>query len=136
MLVDLPGYGFAKVQTEERFDFNEAVANYIEKRDNLAGVFVLIDATLPPQRIDLEFLRWLGSTGRPFVILRSKADRQSPTATREKIAEFDAALREVFGDVPTSLVCSSKTKAGRTELLAIIEKAMPSKKGSGKVPQL
>jgi GTP-binding protein len=123
-LVDLPGYGYAKLAQEKRLDFNESVATYFEKRDNLLGVFVLIDSMLPPQKIDLEFLRWLAATGRPFAILFTKCDRQSATATRTNMALFDEPLREMFGEIPSSIACSSKTKAGRQELLALIEEAM------------
>ncbi|MFA5265126.1 MAG: ribosome biogenesis GTP-binding protein YihA/YsxC [Opitutaceae bacterium] len=130
-LVDLPGYGYAKLAKDKRCDFNDSVANYIEKRDNLRGVFVLIDSTLPPQKIDLEFLRWLGDTGRPFALILTKIDRQSATATRACMALFEEALRDIFGEIPTRIVCSSKTKDGRRELLALIEQAMSANKTPG-----
>jgi len=126
-LVDLPGYGYAKVAKESRCDFNESVATYIEKRDNLRGVFVLVDSNLPPQKIDLEFLRWLGGTGKPFALIFAKSDKQSATATRATIALFEATLSEIFGEIPTIVTCSSKTKHGRKELLSLIEQAMIAK---------
>jgi GTP-binding protein len=127
-LVDLPGYGYAKVAKNKRSDFNESVATYIEKRDNLRGVFVMVDANLPPQKIDLEFLRWVGGTGKPFALIFAKSDKQSATATRATQVLFEAALSEIFGEIPSSVVCSSKTKDGRRELLALIEQSLSEAK--------
>lgn len=120
-LVDLPGYGYAKVANRERFDFNETVANYIQNRENLKGVFVLVDSSIPPQKIDLEFMRWLVSKDKAFILVRTKIDRQSPTATRKNAELLDQALLELFGELPDSIQCSSKTGEGKDEMLRIIE---------------
>ncbi len=82
-LVDLPGYGFAKVARSRREDFNDLVATYIETRPNLACLFVLIDARLPPQPIDLQFIEQLSSVAVNFALVFTKIDKQSPTRTRE-----------------------------------------------------
>ena len=134
MLVDLPGYGYAKVANEQRFDFNESVGTYIEKRDVLRAVFVLVDCTLPPQRLDLDFMRWLGATGRPFAIILTKTDRQSTTATRANKVLLEEALTEIFGEVPTILSCSAKTKDGRQDILGIIEQTLSKKKKKNPQP--
>lgn len=119
-LVDLPGYGYAKVGREQRYEFNNAVAEFIERRDNLRRVFVLIDSRLPPQAIDTEFLRWLDGTTAPFTLVFTKTDKQSPTQTRAQIETFMTALAEWRSEVPPFIVSSSRTKAGRSELLAAI----------------
>lgn len=119
-LVDLPGYGFAKVAQHKRSDFNQAVARYLEKRDNLACVFVLIDSRLPPQQIDLDFIQWLEGTERPFALIFTKTDKQSPTQTRAKISLFTEALAEWRTEPPPILTSSSKTKSGRREILEFI----------------
>ena len=81
-LVDLPGYGFAKTAKSEKFDFNEMIGDYLEQRANLRRVFVLIDSRHPPQRIDVDFITWLGGIGVPFTLIFTKADKQSAGKTR------------------------------------------------------
>lgn len=120
-LVDLPGYGYARVGKEERADFNEAVADYIEGRDRLKLVFVLIDSRLEPQRIDVEFLSWLEGTGRPFVIVFTKVDKLSATQAQTNMARF---MKLVFGgrpELPRAIATSSTTKQGRMDVLKVIE---------------
>ena len=124
-LVDLPGYGYAHVAKSERAEFNEAVAAYIEGRDNLRGVFVLIDSRLEPQAIDLAFIEWLASTGVPFAIIFTKIDKQSLSQTQSSIARFNkvAALAEL-DPAPALFASSAKTKAGRTDILRYIEQKL------------
>lgn len=119
-LVDLPGYGYAKVAKTESADFGEAVATYIEKRDALRRTFVLIDSMLPPQKIDIQFLRWLNDLGLTYTLLFTKADRQSPTATRKAIAAFNEVLTELNIAIPAAIACSAKSKEGRLEILRVI----------------
>lgn len=116
VLVDLPGYGYARVAKEKRADFNEAVADYIEGRENLARVFVLIDSRLDPQPIDLEFLAWLQETGVKFSLVFTKTDKE-PSKVQRNIAQFRRALG---GAEPEVFACSAVTRKGRTELLAAI----------------
>jgi len=128
-LVDLPGYGYAKTTQVKRADFNEAVADYLEKRENLRCTFVLIDSNLPPQPIDLEFVRWLGIAGVPFVLVFTKADKQSATGTEKNIAAFKKCLSAWWGDeLPGTITCSAKTKDGRSEILDVIEESLAKKK--------
>jgi GTP-binding protein len=120
-LVDLPGYGFAEGRKAERESFNAAVAEFLEDRPNLARVFVLIDSRLPPQRIDLEFVQWLGRTHADYALIFTKADKHSVTQAQANIALFNAKLAEWRADPPETFLCSAKTKLGRAEILASID---------------
>lgn len=127
-LVDLPGYGFAKVTQKQRADFNESVADYLENRENLLCVFVLIDSNLPPQRIDLEFLEWLGSTQTPFVLVFTKADKLSTVRAQANIELFKKSIEGWWGDeFPGIIVSSAKTASGRSEILDVIAETLTSK---------
>ncbi len=126
-LVDLPGYGYAKVSKTESADFSLAVANYLEKREALRCTFVLIDSMLPPQKIDMQFLRWMHECALPHAIIFTKTDRQSPTATRRSIAAFLEVLKELNLEPPTLITSSSKDGAGRGEILQLIHNQMAAK---------
>lgn len=119
-LVDLPGYGFAKVAKSEKIDFNESAGNYLATRPQLRRVFVLIDSRLTPQRIDLDFLLWLGDTGAPFALVFTKTDKQSAAKTRSSVEDFLAAMPEHLQGVPPVIVSSSKDGAGRLDILRLI----------------
>jgi len=123
-LVDLPGYGFAKVARGEKFDFNEMAGDYLESRPNLQGVFVLIDSRHPPQRIDLDFLAWLGSTCRPFSLIFTKTDKQSPAKTKAALELFLETLAPLVPTVPEVLTSSAKTKDGRSAILHAITRSI------------
>lgn len=123
-LVDLPGYGFAKTAKHEKFDFNLLVGDYIERRDHLKRVFVLIDSRLEPQRIDLDFLAWLHGAGRPFSLVFTKADKQSPTRTRANAAGFLEAATPWIDPFAETYTTSSTAKTGRLELLRAIRDAV------------
>jgi len=120
-LVDLPGYGYASASKQDRFGFNQAVADYLENRETLRRVFVLIDSRLPPQKIDLDFLRWLGTCRTPFALVFTKADKQSATQTKANVDVFLQALTAWRSEPPQSIISSSKTKVGRSEILKAIE---------------
>ncbi len=119
-LVDLPGYGFAKAAKSEKFDFNERAGDYLEQRANLRRVFVLIDSRHEPQRIDLDFLTWLGGTGVPFSLVFTKTDKQSAARTRVSVARFLETLAPLVSTAPEVLASSSKTGDGRSEILRVI----------------
>ncbi|MBI2497132.1 MAG: YihA family ribosome biogenesis GTP-binding protein [Opitutae bacterium] len=124
-LVDLPGYGYAHIAKSERAGFNEAVAAYIEGRENLRGVFVLIDSRLEPQAIDLAFLEWLAGTGVPFAVVFTKIDKQSLSQTQARVARFrQAAALDELDPPPALFATSARTKAGRTDLLRHIEQKL------------
>ena len=125
-LVDLPGYGYAHVAKTDRADFNEAVADYLEHRENLVCTFLLIDSRLEPQAIDLEFARWIIDTDVPFQIVFTKADKISGHKARENMAAF---LSLVFPDadpLPGVFSSSAKTKDGRKEILEFITAELPA----------
>ena len=119
-LVDLPGYGFAKGPKTERFDFNALAGDYLERRENLRHVFVLIDSRLPPQRIDLDFCGWLGDTGRDFSLVFTKVDKQSKAKTGAGIALFEEAVHARLGTLPESLTSSATDRTGRDQVLRAI----------------
>ena len=119
-LVDLPGYGYAEVGKQRRLEFNTAVADFLGGRRNLRTVFVLIDSRLPPQPIDLEFLRWLDSCGAPFALVFTKTDKQSATQTAASIERFKQAVATWRSQPPDILGSSARTGAGRSDILAYI----------------
>ncbi len=121
-LVDLPGYGYAHVGKQRRAEFNEAVADFLEKRRALRCVFVLIDARLPPQPIDLEFLQWLENCPAPYVLIFTKTDKKSPAQAEANIQTFLAATLAWRTEPPKYLASSSRTGRGRTEILSHIAK--------------
>jgi GTP-binding protein len=127
-LVDLPGYGYASASKKDRFGFNEAVADYLEHRETLRCVFVLIDSRLPPQEIDVDFLRWLGTCRVPFVLIFTKMDKQSATQTKANVAVFLQKLTEWRSEPPVYYISSSKTKMGRTDILSHVEQVLAAKR--------
>ena len=119
-LVDLPGYGYAKVSKAERADFNEAAADYIRGRKELRAVLVLIDSRHEPQPIDLAFLEWLVETDVTFAVVFTKTDKQSASQTQASVARFRAVALDGLDPAPAVFLTSAKTKAGRNELLRYI----------------
>lgn len=121
-LVDLPGYGYAKVAQQSKHEFNQAVAEYIEKRPNLRLVFLLIDSRHEPQNLDLEFLRWLSGCEVDFALVFTKSDKQSPTQTRANIDVFLEAAADYLPEPPPAIfVCSSLKKEGRLDIVKHIK---------------
>lgn len=120
-LVDLPGYGYADVSRKDRNAFNQAVGDYLKNRKNIFQVFVLIDSRLPPQKIDLEFLQWLVDCGTPFSLIFTKVDKVSPAELSKNVGAFLHRLEAVCEPPPAVLICSARTKTGRTEILGAIE---------------
>ena len=123
-LVDLPGYGYASVGQQRRDEFNQAVSDYLQKRKNIFCVFVLIDSRLTPQPIDLQFVRWLASVSVPFVLVFTKTDKQSTLRSEASVRQFRANLVEGGVEVPEIFLSSSKTKAGRSDILGFIESTL------------
>lgn len=131
-LVDLPGYGYAKVAREQRADFNEAVADFIEKREVLVHVFVLIDSRLTPQKIDVEFLRWLAGVDTDFSLVFTKTDKVSASVVQSNIALFRKTIAEFMPQEPRLFTSSSVKKNGRVELLDFIEIELAKVKAAAK----
>jgi GTP-binding protein len=119
-LVDLPGYGYAKVGHENRAAFGELITDYIQNRPNLRKTFVLIDSRLTPQRIDLDFLEGMVHFGLPFGLIFTKSDKQSRTATQKNVDQFLARLAELSDVKVPVLTSSSKDNHGRAEILGLI----------------
>ena len=120
-LVDLPGYGYAKVSKDKRKTFQRFIKDYFNKRMQLACSFVLIDARHEPQKIDLEFMEYLGENGIPFCIVFTKADKLSKTALEKNLVHYEKVMLESWEEMPTSFVTSSVSNAGKEEILSFIE---------------
>ena len=123
-LVDLPGYGFASGARKHSAKFNQAVENYLKHRTNLCSVFALIDSTLPPQEIDIEFVGWLTRNAVPYVLVFTKADKVSPATAQANIAAFTERIAAWFEKPPTVFTCSADTGHGRADLLGVIDESM------------
>lgn len=120
-LVDLPGYGYARISKSKKEDWNKFIRNYLNKRESLQCVMVLIDSRLEPQKIDLEFCNLLGGRGLPFVLIFTKADKQSGVKTNQHINQFKKALLTTFEAVPDCFITSAATGLGRDEVLGFID---------------
>ena len=120
-IVDLPGYGYAKRSKKEQDKLVDMIRRYIINRMQMVNLFLLIDSRLEPQRIDLEFIKWLGGNGIPFSIVFTKADKQSYAKTRGNVNAFVDKLKEDWEELPPYFVTSAETGEGRDELLAYIE---------------
>lgn len=120
-LVDLPGYGYARISKSKKEDWDKFIRNYLQKRESLQCVMVLIDSRLEPQKIDLEFCSKLGEWGLPFVLIFTKADKQSATKTSQNVALFRKALLETFEEMPDIFITSSENAQGRDEVLNFID---------------
>lgn len=119
-LVDLPGYGFAKVPLKEKSKWEKMTWDYLESRENLLYVFVLIDIRIPPQKIDLEFVNRLGEKEIPFKLVFTKADKVKPMEGQRNIDAFRMAMAETWQILPEYFVTSSEKNKGRDELLGLI----------------
>jgi len=120
-IVDLPGYGYARTSKSKKEDWNKFIRTYLDKRESLQCVMVLIDSRLEPQKIDLEFCNWLGEKGLSFVLVFTKADKQSSIKTDQNIAKFRKAILASFEEAPQLFITSSETLFGRDEVLAFID---------------
>lgn len=120
-LVDLPGYGYAKVAKSEKINFNESVGDYLSQRDNLRLVLVLIDSRLTPQPIDVSFVGWLVDCAIPFALVFTKADKQSQKKTDTTVRAFLETLPPELAEPPAVITSSSKDRTGRVQILKLIE---------------
>lgn len=119
-LVDLPGYGYAKISQNSRRRWEQMIENYIRKRENLVCLFVLIDSRHDPQSIDLGFINQLGKWEIPFVLAFTKADKNKPQATKRHVEAFLSALSENWEEPPPYFVTSAISKEGRKPMLDYI----------------
>jgi len=111
-LVDLPGYGYAKVSKKLREEFEGLITDYLLRSQNLFIVFVLIDAAIPPQRIDLEFMEWCGVHRVPVGIVFTKTDKKKPKVTEANMKAFEEQLVKYFAELPVTFETSANTKRG------------------------
>jgi GTP-binding protein len=120
-IVDLPGYGFAKVSQTSRRRWEQMIENYLRKRENLQNVFVLIDSRHEPQKIDLEFVNQLGVWEVPFTLVFTKADKENQRTVSANVKSFLEAMRKTWQFLPQHFVTSAIKKQGRDKVLALIE---------------
>lgn len=120
-LVDLPGYGFAKISLHSRRRWEQMIENYLRKRENLLQVFVLIDARLSPQKIDLEFLERLRKWNVPFTLIFTKADKETQAIVSKNVKLFLEEMRKTWQFLPQHFVTSAAKKIGREKILELIE---------------
>jgi GTP-binding protein len=126
-LVDLPGYGWAQVSKKDKAIWHKMNRNYITQRENLHNLFLLIDSRIPPQKIDLEFVNWLGECQVPFTIIFTKADKPKNLKINANIRAFKAEVGKTWEELPPTFVTSSAKKVGQKEILDYIQKINPSK---------
>jgi GTP-binding protein len=120
-IVDLPGYGFAKVSQSQRRSWEQMIENYLRKRENLVNVFVLIDSRHTPQKLDLDFVEQLGKWQVPFTLVFTKADKNTQLDTSRNVKGFLNKLREDWEFLPAHFVTSTVKKTGRDAILDLIE---------------
>ncbi len=123
-LVDLPGYGYAKRGMGQREELQRMIAGYILRREQMVNLFLLIDSRHEPQRIDLEFITWLGENGIPFSIVFTKADKLAKGKLTANIKGYLNELSEQWEELPPYFITSSETRQGRDELLDYIDSIM------------
>ena len=135
-LVDLPGYGYAKLSKQKQHDFNVHVSQYLNERENLKHIFLLVDSQLEPLDGDLSFAEWLQQCDLPYSIIFTKTDRISDTTVKNHAGQFMARCKE-WGLEPTEFHnCSAKTKRGRAPILQWIDGQLPKKKKDKKSPTI
>jgi len=120
-LVDLPGYGYARVSKTAKQVFQRFITDYFEQREQLVSAFVLVDIRHEPQKIDVEFMQWLGERAIPFAIIFTKADKLKPQAIERNVAAYKEALLEWWEEFPPYFVTSAQNKTGKEELTQYIE---------------
>lgn len=123
-LVDLPGYGYAKVPIKLREKWVKASENYILKRENLVSLFVLLDSRLKPQRSDLEFMEFLGTHQVPFARVFTKSDKLGRIALEQSIIQYDTEMQKNWESLPVSFISSAVSANGRDEILDYIEESI------------
>lgn len=119
-LVDLPGYGYAQVSREKRENWEKFIKKYILNRENLMCMMVLVDSRLSPQKVDLEFMDWLGENDIPFVMVFTKMDKLSKTKTAQNIENYKEEMSKTWDELPQCFYTSAEKKEGRKELLDFI----------------
>tara|TARA_B100001093_G_scaffold519413_1_gene608330 strand:- start:8311 stop:8922 length:612 start_codon:yes stop_codon:yes gene_type:complete len=120
-LVDLPGYGYAKVSKKNRSIFAKFIYEYLEKRENLICTFVLVDSRHEPQKIDMLFMEWLGQNQIPFVIIFTKMDKLSSSQLNKNITKYKTEMLKTWEDIPQTFRSSAESGLGKSRILKFIE---------------
>ena len=128
-LADLPGYGYARVSKVKRGQFEKMITNYLTQRPNLVNTFVLIDCRIPPQKIDLEFMEWLGENQIPFSIVFTKIDKISSAALQKHLLNYRKEMLKTWEAMPQVFTSSATGRIGRMELLNYITSLNEQLKG-------
>jgi GTP-binding protein len=123
-LVDLPGYGYAEGSQKQRSEFTRTISEYLQERRNLYHTFLLIDSRLPPQGIDLDFVRWLAAVGRPFAVIFTKIDKASAATRQAAMTAFAEAVAAEGGTALETYATSARTKVGRGAILGCIQQIL------------
>jgi len=123
-LVDLPGYGYASASRSARFEWGKMIEDYLKNRKNLFCTFILLDARLKPQAIDVDFITWMGENHLPLVILLTKSDKLKQQELAKSKKTIEAKLLEHWEDLPPLFVTSAEKKLGRDKVLDFISEAM------------
>lgn len=127
-LVDLPGYGYATVSRDKRYEFGKMIEQYILTRENLNCLFILIDSRHNPQKIDMNFIQWAGEKEIPIALIFTKVDKLKANELQKNLATYKAALLEVWEELPPLIVTSATEKKGRSEVLTFIGKTLDDQK--------
>lgn len=120
-LVDLPGYGYARVSKRDKKTFQKFITQYFSHREQLVTGFVLVDIRHRPQPIDLEFMQWLGENGIPFSIIFTKADKLKPKAIERHVDDYKNQMLKFWEDMPNYFITSSSSGMGKDDVLGYIE---------------
>lgn len=129
-LVDLPGYGWAKVSKTKRSEFGDIITSYLSNRPTLACTFILIDSRLPPQPIDINFINWIGEAGLAFCLVFTKADKMTLNKLNASVEAFKRELLNTWEELPPYVVTSSVNKDGKDELLGFIDEVLKTDAGN------
>ncbi len=121
-LVDLPGYGYARVSKSAKKTFQKFITQYFSHREQLVTAFVLVDIRHKPQTIDLDFMNWLGENGIPFSIIFTKADKLKPKAIENHVNDYKTVMLEFWEDMPNHFITSSSNSMGKDDVLGYIER--------------
>lgn len=124
-LTDLPGYGYARISKKHREGFLEMIHEYLLKRESLYCLFVLLDCRVEPQKIDMDFIEWLGVKGIPFVLCFTKTDKITNNKLTGSIEKYKKTLLKTWETLPETFITSAKTKEGKEEIIDFIEKNLP-----------
>ena len=129
-LVDLPGYGYAKVSKKDRSIFAKFIYEYLEKRENLVCTFVLVDSRHEPQKIDMLFMEWLGEKQIPFVIVFTKMDKLSSSQLNKNLSKYKSEMLTTWEEIPQTFMSSAESGLGKLEILNYIDRINDAVKDS------